>query len=222
MRRTPHTLARELQQVAPIKLDLVPYQKHRPATTTWWLVRNPKSKVPQHDRAKFMVTPWADDALFVGWGVEKGRGPTRAARERNPARILTPAWPWHRVLDALETGTIQPTLETLHARSSRPLCLTLDAHRRPHRERWVFVLHPGGTLHLHRTQRNEAHPLLHDLQRVTTLTTLAHLLPLTPDPGAYDAVWLELYIGRVYATDPPPTAPHALFEETLSPWVPRL
>lgn len=51
MRCTPQTLAHGLQQVTPIKLDLIPHRKGRPKTTPWWLLRNPRSKSPHHDRA---------------------------------------------------------------------------------------------------------------------------------------------------------------------------
>lgn len=218
MPRTPQTLAAALQHVAPIKLDLAPSQKDRPSKTNWWLLRNPRSKDPPHDRAKFTVTRWAADALFVRWGVEKGRVPGRVARERNPARIMTPEWPWHRVLGGLLAGGLLPTLDAVQATTTNPLLLRLDAHKSKQRESWVWQILPGGTLVFQTTTRQEARPILNDLQFVRDLATLAALLPQT---RAYDGVWLDLYFGRAYPDDPP-VSPQAIFEETLRPWVSRL
>lgn len=95
---------------------------------TWWL--SPGLDNPGYRYGKLIFTsrgPVQSPDFFIGLNVEKGISGEAARVHQDRSEIMVDTWTWHRFLDALEAGEVDPLVQQAEATAQRSPLIAVKA-----------------------------------------------------------------------------------------------
>jgi hypothetical protein len=215
-------------------LFLLPFNRHDPEDTEWWL--SPVPDNPAYKYGKVILAPGklADPGdLLIALSFEKGIGAaTSLDAARDQVRVMDRTWAWERrLMRALRSGSLADAALAAEEAAGLPLTVVVDASYHRPRRGWGDMDERGGDWpsdmvrfrcsagRLTLIDHDLPAALLDGLPGAESFSSIASVLDSMPKA---DWAWVDFYIGvrfrRAEPSGEPAWSPADVWRKVCAPW----